>query len=136
MPDANTTSTRPSKPALYSGWFLTAAIALFIGSGGINSMRKAPFVVAGISRFSFPVSALPAMGAAALLCVVLFVIPRTAALGAILLTAYFGGAVATHARVGDPSWPAPVAFAIVTWVALLLRDPRFHIIRPSRYRTS
>jgi hypothetical protein len=124
------------KGARVTGWVLSALIALFIGSGGINALRGAAFVVAGVARFGFPASSLTGLGIAELLCALLFLIPRTAALGAILFTGFFGGAVATHARVGDPTWPIPVVFAILVWVALLLRDSRFHIIRPSRYKSA
>ncbi|GAA3768873.1 DoxX family protein [Terriglobus aquaticus] len=124
---------RPSKAARLTGWILSALIAVFIGSGGINALRGAKFVVDGAAKMGFPASAVTAMGIAEILCVVFFLIPRTAALGAILFTSFFGGAVATHARAGQSNWPVPVLFAVVVWVALILRDPRFHIIRPSQY---
>ena len=127
---------RSGKGARMTGWVLSGLIALFIGSGGINALRGAAFVVAGVARFGYPASSLTALGIAELLCALLFLIPRTAALGAILFTGFFGGAVATHARIGDPTWPIPVVFALLVWVALLLRDPRFHIIRPSRYKSA
>jgi hypothetical protein len=127
---------RAGKAARVTGWVLSGLIAVFIGSGGINALRGATFVVAGVARFGYPASSLTGMGIAELLCAVLFLIPRTAALGAILFTGFFGGAVATHARVGDPTWPIPVVFALLVWIALLLRDPRFHIIRPSRYENA
>lgn len=126
-------SRKPSRAGLWTGWILSALVALFIGSGGINALRSAPFVLAGVAKFGYPASAVPAVGVAELLCAVLFLIPQTAALGAILFTAFFGGAVASHARIGDPSWPIPMLFAVVVWIALILRDPRFHIIRPSQY---
>ena len=122
-----------SRAALWAGWILSALISIFIGTGGVNALLNVPMVVQGVGRFGFQPSTLPALGVAELLCAVLFLIPRTAALGCILFTAFFGGAVATHARVGDPAWPLPVVAAVLVWVALLLRDPRFHIIRPSRY---
>lgn len=124
---------QPSKAALWIGWIVSGLIAIFIGSGGINALRSAPFVIEGVAKFGYPASSAPAMGVAELVCAILFLIPRTAALGAILFTAFFGGAVATHARVGDPGWPIPVVMAVLVWVALLLREPRFHIIRPSKY---
>ena len=133
MPLESSNLVRSSgKAARVTGWVLSGLIALFIGSGGINALRGAAFVAAGVARFGYPTSSLTGIGVTELLCVVLFLIPRTAALGAILFTAFFGGAVATHARVGDPTWPIPVVFALLVWVALLLRDPRFHIVRPSR----
>ena len=131
--DSSASGLRAGRVARVTGWVLSGIIALFIGSGGVNALRGAAFVVAGVARFGYPTSSLTGVGIAELLCTVLFLIPRTAALGAILFTGFFGGAVATHARIGDPAWPIPIAFALIVWIALLLRDPRFHVIRPSQY---
>ncbi len=127
-------AARPrSKAAGRVGWVLSIVISLFIGSGGVNALLGVKMVTDSLSKFGFTAAILPAMGVTELLCAVLFLIPQTAALGAILFTAFFGGAVITHARIGDPTWPVPVLFGVVVWIALLLRDPRFHIIRPSQY---
>ena len=134
--DSSSPSSRSGRAARVTGWALSVFVALFIGSGGINALVGATFVVAGVTRFGYPARFLTSMGLVELLCTVLFLIPQTAALGAILFTGFFGGAVATQARVGDPAWPIPVGFALLVWVSLLLRDPRFHIIRPSRHRRS
>jgi hypothetical protein len=67
------------------------------------------------------------IGALALLCTTLYVIPRTAVLGAILLTGYFGGAIATHLRVGNPLFSHtlfPIYIAVLFWLGLYLRDAR------------
>lgn len=124
---------RSSRGARIAGWTLTALIALLLVSGGINALRHAPMVVDSLPKTGMPLTMLTPMGVLQIVCVVLFLVPRTAALGAILLTAYFGGAVLAHARVGDPMWIVPVVVALVVWIALLLREPRFHIVRPSRY---
>lgn len=134
MVEATNSARRSGKAARITGWVLSGLICLFIGSGGINALRGAQFVVEGAAKMGYPARALTGMGIAELLCAVLFLIPQTAALGAILFTGFFGGAVATHARVGESTWPIPVLFAVLVWVALILRDPRFHIIRPSHYR--
>ena len=70
-----------------------------------------------------------------LVCVILYVVPRTAVLGAILLTGYLGGAVATHLRVGDPLFShtlSPVYFAVLLWGGLYLRDERLRALIPLR----
>lgn len=64
-------------------------------------------------------------------CVVVYLIPRTAVLGAILLTGYLGGAVATHLRVGDPCF-GPILLGVVLWGGLFLRDPRLRTLIPLR----
>ena len=76
-----------------------------------------------MAPFGFNSSILPILGAVEFLCSVLYLIPRTATVGAILMTAYFGGAVVTHARIGDPKWVFPVLFGMIVWAGLLLRRP-------------
>jgi hypothetical protein len=66
-----------------------------------------------------------------LVCVLLYAIPRTAVLGAILLTGYLGGAVATHVRVGEP-WFLPVIFGVLVWLGIYLREPRLRELAPLR----
>ncbi len=123
----------PSKAASITGWVLSALPAVFLISGGVNAWIASPQVVAGTAKLGYSPSILHVLGIIEIVCALLFLVPQTAALGAILLTAYFGGAVASHARVGDPMWPVAVVFGVLIWVALLLRMPRFHVIRPSRY---
>ena len=68
------------------------------------------------------------IGALELACALLYLIPRTAVFGPSLLPAYLGGAVVTHARIGDPMWVVPVISGILVWVALLLRQPRLRAL--------
>jgi Mn2+/Fe2+ NRAMP family transporter len=65
-------------------------------------------------------------------CTVIYVIPRTSVLGAILLTGYLGGATATHVRIGDPSFFGPVIFGVLVWLGLWLRDARLRALLPLR----
>ena len=64
-------------------------------------------------------------------CTVIYLIPRTAVLGAILLTGYLGGATATHVRIGEP-WFMPVLLGVVVWLGIYLRDPRLRALIPLR----
>jgi hypothetical protein len=66
-----------------------------------------------------------------LACAIIYTIPRTAALGAILMTGYLGGATATHARIGEPFY-LPIVVGIVVWIGLYLRDERLHALVPLR----
>ena len=95
-------------------------------------LSKAPPAVQGIVQFGFPESVLVGIGIAELLCTALYLIPRTAVLGAILLTGYLGGATATHLRVGDPFF-IPIIMGIVLWGALYLRDIRLRALIPWRH---
>ena len=118
--------TQPiSKGRLIAGWILSAIPSLMLFSGGINSLRKAPFVIAGLVHLGYPASVLVPVGLVEMGCVLLYLVSRTSFYGALLLTAFFGGAVASHVRIGEPQWPVPVVFAIITWAGLVLREPRF-----------
>jgi hypothetical protein len=117
------TNSEPSKAMFYTGWVLTLIPALFLLSGSVTAMLRLPMVVQGMAPFGFQPSIFPILGAVELLCSVLYLIPRTAPVGAILMTAYLGGAVITHLRVSDPMWPVPIVFGIIVWAGLLLRRP-------------
>ena len=128
-----TDRTQTNKAALWIGWILSILIALFIGSGGVNAWIGSQQVIDGTAKLGYSPSILHVLGTIEIVCALVFLVPQTAALGAILLTGFFGGAVASHARIGDPMWVVPVVFGLLVWVALLLRMPRFHLVRPSRY---
>jgi hypothetical protein len=72
------------------------------------------------------------LGITEVACTIIYLIPRTAVLGAILLTGYFGGATATHVRVGDPSFVGPVVLGVLVWLGLFLRDDRLRALIPLR----
>jgi hypothetical protein len=71
-----------------------------------------------------------AIGVVEIGCTIVYLIPRTAILGAILLTGYLGGAILTHLRIGDPSWVMPLLLGVVLWGGLWLRDPRLRALTP------
>jgi len=106
-----------------AGWVISAIPGLMIGSSGVNMLLKMPFVIEGLVKFGYPESSLMGMGLAAFLSAVLFLIPRTAMVGAILLTGYLGGATATHVRAGEP-WFFAVIFGVLVWVGLVMRDAK------------
>jgi len=72
-----------------------------------------------------------ALGILELACTIIYAIPRTAVLGAILLTGYLGGAILTHLRIGDPFWN-PIIPGVLVWLGLYLRDPRLRALAPLR----
>jgi len=82
-------------------------------------------------KFGYPQQTLVPIGIVEIACVVVYAVPRTAVLGAILTTAYLGGAVATHIRAQDPFTP-PILFGIVVWIGLYLRDDRIRRLLPLR----
>jgi DoxX-like family len=113
-----------SKKRLCAGRTISAIPALLLGSGGVNALMKSPVVLEGTVRLGYPASALPIIGILELACIILYVIPRTSIPGALLLTAYFGGATASHVRIGDPTFLAPIVVGMLVWAGLLLRDDR------------
>lgn len=86
----------------------------------------------GFTKFGYPESLLRVLGIVELTCTIIYLIPRTAVLGAILLTGYLGGATATHARVSDPSFVMPVICGVLIWLGLYLRDLRVRALIPLR----
>ena len=113
----------PSRSSFWIGWVFTAVPGLFLLSGAFTALSGSEMVKQGMAPFGFSPVILPWLGVTELLCSVLLLVPRTAVIGAILTTAYMGGAVVAHARVGDPKWVVPVVFAVVVWAGLLLRRP-------------
>jgi hypothetical protein len=115
--------TQPSKGQLWTGWILSLIPGLMLFTGSFTAFTGAEMVKQGMAPFGFSPVILPWLGATELLCSVLYLVPRTAVIGAILMTAYMGGAVITHARIGDPMWVVPVVFGVLIWTGLLLRRP-------------
>lgn len=99
--------------------------SLLVMDGGMK-LFKPPFVVQATVQLGYPESTILGIGAALLVCTLLYVIPRTGVWGAILLTGYLGGAVASNVRAGTGVFNVvfPAVFAVVVWAALVLRSKR------------
>jgi DoxX-like family len=124
-----------SKVRLWTGRIMSALPALFLLVDGLGKLVKPAPVVEGTVQLGYPESVLLGLGIVLLACTVLYVIPRTAILGAILLTGYLGGAVATHVRVGNPLFSHvlfPVYVAVLIWGGIYLRDERLRALIPLR----
>jgi len=115
-----------NKSSLWAGRILSALPALFLLLDGIMKVVKPAFVVEATVQLGYPESVIVALGVVLVACTILYLVPRTAVLGAILLTGYLGGAVATHVRVGGPlgSVLMPVILGVMLWGGLYLRDER------------
>ena len=113
-------------PAVWAGRILSGLPALFLVVDGAMKLVKPDVVVKGTVELGYPESVIFPLGVVLLSCTVLYLIPQTAVLGAILLTGYLGGAVATHVRVGAGMFPIcfPVVFGALLWGGLFLRDGR------------
>jgi hypothetical protein len=122
-----------SKGTLWAGRIMSGLPALFLLFGGVMDLVKPPAVVAGTLQMGYPESVILGLGIAVLACTILYLIPRTSILGAILLTGYLGGAVATHVRVGENSKIVfPILFAVLLWGGLYLREARLRALVPLR----
>lgn len=118
---------------LWAGRALSALAALFLAFDSVGKLLQVEPVVAGTRSLGYPETAVFGLGVTLALCVAAYVIPGTSALGAILLTGYLGGAVATHVRVGSPFLSHvlfPAYIAALVWGGLLLRDPRLRALVP------
>jgi hypothetical protein len=124
-----------SKGRLWTGRILSALPALFLLMDGIMKIMMPDFVVKATVELGYPEDVIFGLGIVVLICVILYIIPQTSVFGAILLTAYLGGAVASHLRHGDPLFShvlSPVYFAMLLWAGLYLREPRLSALVPLR----
>jgi hypothetical protein len=128
-------STPISRNRLWAGRIISALPVLFLlFDAVIHIMRVGPVDQAFVD-LGWPASLSPTLGIIELICVVLYVIPRTSVLGAVLLTGYLGGAVATNLRVGLPLFSHvlfPVYVGVLLWGGLYLRDSRLRAVFPVR----
>jgi hypothetical protein len=130
MSPANSAGT--SKVRLWTGRITTAIPILMLLFSGVAKLMKSPTVVEGFARYGYPENLLTAIGILEIACIVIYAIPRTAVLGAILVAAYLGGATATNVRVGDPSFFIPAVLGVLAWIGLYLRDERLQALLPLR----
>ena len=121
-----------SKTRLWAGRIISSLAVLFLIFDGIMKLVKPAPVVEATVRLGYPESVILPIGIVLLACTVVYVIPRTSTLGAILLTGYLGGAVATHVRAGEGLFPVlfPVFFGVLIWGGLYLRDERLRALIP------
>ena len=135
IPQADIRAHCVSRKALWTGWILAALPALFLLFDGVMKLFKPEFVVKATVQLGYSESVIVPLGIVLTVCTVLYLIPRTAVLGAILLTGYLGGAVATHVRVGAGVFEItfPVIFGAMLWGGLFLRDPQLRKLIPLRY---
>jgi hypothetical protein len=120
-----------SKAALWTGRIISGFIVLFmLFDAGAKVVRFAPYVE-GTTKVGYSASLVVPLGILGLFCTIIYAIPKTSVLGAILMTGYYGGATATHVRAGQAFW-FPVVFGILVWLGLYLRDARLRALVPLR----
>lgn len=118
---------------LWAGRILTALPILMMSfSATMKFIRPPQMLEQFVRTFGYPESTLLAIGVVEISCVLLYAIPRTAILGAVLITGYLGGAVATHVRIADPSFVMPFMLGVLAWAGVYLRDERLRALMPLR----
>ena len=124
----------PSRPAiLWAGRILSALPVLMLLISASMKFARPPMVVEQfVGKLGYPESLLLTLGVLEISCAMLYVIPRTAVLGAVLLTGYLGGAIATHVRISDPGFVGALGLGIAIWAGLWLRDQRLRALLPLR----
>jgi hypothetical protein len=120
-----------SKKMIWAGRIMSALPGLMLLFSAAMKFAKPPPVVEGFGKLGWSENLAFGLGVVELACTIIYIIPQTAVLGAILLTAYLGGAIATHVRVGDP-FIGPIIFGVFIWGGLFLRDARVGALIPFR----
>jgi hypothetical protein len=126
----------PSSAARWAGRVLSGIMVTFLAGGAAMGLAGVPAAVEGTAQLGFARHHLPILSAVELACIALYLVPRTAVLGAVLFTGYFGGAIATHLRLEQPLLSqtfVPLYAAAFLWLGLYLRDARVRaLLRPAR----
>ena len=119
-----------SKGAKIAGWVISILpVLLLIMSATFKFMQPGEEFKKGLEQMGWTAETMFKLGFVELGCVLIYLFPRTAVIGAILLTGYLGGAVATHVRVGEPFWQ-PILVGVFIWLGLWLRDQRLKELIP------
>ena len=127
-----TDSTRTQRRTAY---VLTTLAALFLALDTVMKLLRLAPAVEGTVALGYPEHTVAVIGAIELVCLVLYVVPQTAVFGAVVMTGYLGGAIATHVRVGNPLRTHtlfPIYVAAMLWGGLYLREPRLRALLPLR----
>ncbi|MFY9648284.1 MAG: DoxX family protein [Terriglobales bacterium] len=122
--------TSPSTASVWSGRILSALVVLLFVVTGTFSLLKPAMAAQSATRYGYPDGAMLRIAIVEIVCALLYAIPRTSVLGAILLTGYLGGATATHVRVGEPFF-LPIVVGVVVWLGLWLREKRLWKLVPT-----
>jgi hypothetical protein len=133
--ESNTPEAPVSKGRLWTGRILSILPALFLLLDGVMKLMKPEIVVQTTVQIGYSESIIVPLGIVLLVSTVLYLVPQTSVLGAVLLTGYLGGAVATNARIGSPLFSHvlfPVYIGVLLWGGLFLRDPRVSALIPFR----
>lgn len=130
---ANLNVPTSSRAGIITGRVLTGIAVLFLLFDVIGKLTMPEAVIKGTTELGYPASVILPLGIIQAICLILYLVPRTSVLGALLWTGYLGGAVATHVRIGNPLFSHilfPVYGALFIWGGLWLRDRRVRALLP------
>jgi len=130
--ESGTLTGAVSKTMLWTGRIMSTVPVLLTLLGAVMKIMKVPAVIEGFASHGLGANLIVPVGILEVVCVVVYVIPRTAVLGAILMTGLLGAATLTNLRVGDPTYPMPVVLGMMVWGGLYLRDVRLRVLIPLR----
>lgn len=123
---ADTQPATVSSAAVWVGGIITVLVVAFLAFDGVAKILKVAPVVKASEELGLPPNTIVGIGIVLIACSAIYAVPQTAVLGAILLTAHLGGATAIHVRAGSGAFPVvfSIAFGVLVWVGLVLREPR------------
>ena len=121
-----------AKKMLWAGRAVSGATVLFMLFAAIVKLFPSPEMIQGFQQYGYPGSLVVTVGVIELVCTLVYLLPPTRVLGAILLTGALGGATATNVRVDQATWIMPVVLGMLVWLGLYLRDERLRTLLPTR----
>ena len=127
-------SARP-KWMQWTGWGMTGLMIAFLLFDSVSKLVLEHHVVEATTKIGYPLDVIRPLGVICLVCTILYAIPRTSIIGAILLTGYLGGAIASKVRIEDPVFSSVLFglyFGVLVWGGLYLRDERLRALIPLR----
>lgn len=129
-------TARSGKSTSWAGRIVSAIpVLVMVMSGGfklVGGLTGSKQLLEGWAQSGYPLGALLPIGVVEIGCALVYAFPRTSVLGAVLVTGYLGGAVATHVRLSQDVWVAPALLGALAWLGLYLRDPRLRALLPLR----
>lgn len=131
MNEATSPPVKTPRALVWIGRLLALPVVFLFGMSTVMKFKGGPEMTDGMAKLGLPESMILPLAILELVCLVLYLVPWTAVLGAILLTGYLGGAICTHWRVGDP-FVVQVGLGVVLWLSVYLRDRRLWQLIPFR----
>ncbi len=121
-----------SKTKIWTGYVFSALPVLFMLMSSAMKLSQQRMVVEGFAKSGMSAGLVAIIGLIELLCVIIYLVPATSVLGAVLVTGYLGGAIMVHVRAGEATFMAPLLLGMLAWGGLYMRDERIRMLLPMR----